>query len=93
MNDNVLISKVEHYGVRGTVLSWFENYLANRQQYVKFNDLHSKSYQIKCGVPQGSILAPLLYACNVSKVVDFILFHGDTNIFFPKKISIYFLTP
>lgn len=58
MNDNVLISKVEHYGVRGTVLSWFENYLANRQQYVKFNDIHSKSYQIKCGVPQGSILAP-----------------------------------
>ena len=78
--------------------TWFF-YLNNRQQYVEFNGDRSELWQIKCRVPQGSMLAPLHFLvyindfCNVSKVVDFILFADDTNIFFPTKILIYFLKP
>ena len=72
-------------------LRWFESYLSNRQQYVEFNGVSSESCEIKCGVPQGSILGPLFFLlyindqCNVSKVVDFILFADGTNIFFSHK--------
>ena len=91
VDHNILISKLEHYGVRGTSLRGFESYLSNRQQYVEFNGVSSESCRIKCGVPQGSILGPLLFLlyindlCNVSKVVDFNLFADDTNIFFSHK--------
>ena len=58
---------------------------------MEFNGVSSESCEIKCGVPQGSILGTLLFLlyindlCNVSKVVDFILFADDTNIFFSHK--------
>ena len=88
---DILLSKLEHYGIRGTALSWFESYLNNREQHVEFNGHRSELWRIKCGVPQGSILGPLLFLvyfndlCNVSKVVDFILFADDTNISFSHK--------
>ena len=80
-----VISKLEHYGVRGTALRWFKSYLSNRQQYVEFNGISSESCEIKWGVSQGSLLGPLLFLlyindlCNVSKVVDFILF-ADVHV-------------
>ena len=92
VDHNILMSKLEHYGVRGTALRWFKRYLSNRQQYVEFNGVSSESCKIKCGVPQGFILGPLLFLndlCNVSKVVDFILFADDTTIFFSHKVFIF----
>ena len=56
VDHNILISKLEHYSVRGTSLRGFESYLSNRQQYVEFNGVSLESCEIKCGVPQGSIL-------------------------------------
>ena len=91
VDHDILLSKLEHYGIRGTALSWFESNLNNREQYVEFNGHRSELWRIKCGVPQGSILGPLLFLvyindlCNVSKVVDFILFADDTNIYFSHK--------
>ena len=88
VNHDILLAKLEFYGVRGVALQWFKSYLSCRTQFVQYNGYNSSSKYIKCGVPQGSILGPLLFLlyindlCNVSKALDFILFADDTNIFF-----------
>ena len=51
VDHHILISKLEHYRVRGTALRWFESCLGGRQQYVEFNGVCSEPCQIKCGVP------------------------------------------
>ena len=57
----ILISKLSHYGIRGIPFIWFEDYLHNRKQPVKFNDTISDEMIVTCGVPQGSILGLLLF--------------------------------
>ena len=52
----ILISKLENYGLKGTLLQWFESYLSNREQVVKIGNVLSKKRFISCGIPQGSIL-------------------------------------
>ena len=84
----ILLYKLEHYGFRGIVLDWFKNYLSNRKQHVSFNSIESEQKDIVCGVPQGSILGPLLYIryvndnIDTSDVLDFILFADDTTILY-----------
>lgn len=91
IDHKLLIKKLEYYGVRGVASSWIESYLFNRQQYVKFNGTNSIFSKVLCGVPQGSILGPLLFIlyindlCNVSEFIKFILFADDTNLFMSGK--------
>ena len=91
IDHNILLYKLEYYGFRGVVLEWFKNYLNNRKQYVFHNNCKSDLKDIVCGVPQGSILGPLLFILYVndiiytSNVLDFILFADDTTILYSHK--------
>jgi len=87
LNHNILLEKLEHYGVRGVASELLQNYLKNRYQYVSLNGTSSTMREILCGVPQGSILGPLLFLVyindiiNCSNILQFILFADDTNLF------------
>ena len=88
VNHEILLKKLEHYGIRDTALAWFESYLTNRRQMVSINGYNSSMCSISCGVPQGSVLGPLLFLIyindlpNVSSMLSFFLFADDTNIYF-----------
>ncbi len=91
LDHNILIKKLEHYGIRGKALDWFRSYLFNRKQCVSLNGVMSDYKSITYGVPQGSILGPLLFILYINDIVNcsehfiFILFADDTNLFFSCK--------
>ena len=91
VNHKIMLKKLEYYGVRRLPLIWFQSYLHNRQQCIKINQSTSNSKTITCGVPQGSILGPLLFIIYIIDIflaapkVSLHLFADDTCIFHSNK--------
>ena len=87
INHQILLSKLYHCGIRRIAHSWFISYLSNRKQIIQFGDQLSEACKIKHGVPQGSILGPVLFLINVNDFnkclnkSDAIMYADDTNIF------------
>ena len=88
----ILLRKMEIYGMGRITLKWFVNYLTNRKQYTKISIIKNANLKdIVCGVPQGSILRPLLFLIYVndlqyaSNVLDHIMVVDDTNLFYAEK--------
>ena len=91
IDHKILLSKLWHYGIRGVAHQWLCSYLSNRMQLVEINGVCSETKPIKFGVPQGSIIGPLLFSIYVN---DFnkcltmgkcFMYADDTNVFFQDK--------
>ena len=97
VNHNILINKLEHNGIRGVPNNWFSSYLSERQQYVTINGKVSTSKLMEHGVPQGSVLGPLLFLVYINDLHKAIKhstayhFADDTNLIninsSPKKMQ------
>ena len=86
LDHSILIDKVEFYGVKGVALDLLKNYLTNIKQYVEFEDAQSDMLNISTGVPQGSILGPLLFIIYIndfaqsSRKFNFIIYTDDMTL-------------
>ena len=90
VNHQILCEKLNAMGVES--VDWFHSYLSNRQQIVQINNADSQSLNISCGVPQGSILGPLLFLCYINDMIisidpdcKLMLYADDSTILFSHK--------
>jgi len=87
VNHEILLRKLYHLGIRGPVHEWFKSYLGNRTQYVNVNGCSSNISTVNIGVPQGSVLGPLLFILYIndmsrsSEIFSFVHYADDTTIF------------
>jgi hypothetical protein len=87
INHEIVLKKRHYYGIRGHALEWFRSYLAERKHYVNYNGQDSEVESIDIGVPQGSVLGPLLFIIYVNDLPDCLtnsdckLFADDTTIY------------
>ena len=91
VDHKILLHKLEYYGIRGVCNDWFKSYLSDRKQFVSINGYNSDLMPVDCGVPQGSVLGPLLfliYINDLHKAIQYCKVHhfaDDTNLFHTSK--------
>ena len=88
LNFDILLRKLQHYGIDGNSLNLIKSYLTNRFQYVQFENSDSSLLEVKTGIPQGSILGPLFFSILINDLVNcstkfqFLMYADDTTIYF-----------
>ena len=73
VNHEISLNKLEHYGIRDSMLKWFQSYLFDRKQFVSFNGESSELLVNNCRVPQGSVLCPLLFFIYINDLPNLYL--------------------
>ena len=97
VDHNILLKKLDMYGIKGKNLKWFHSYLTNRKQFIKCRDQNTDLEVLRCGVPQGSILRPFLFLIfindfkNSTKLLDLMMFADDTIFFYTNKNIKFYL--
>jgi hypothetical protein len=89
VDKHILINIIRHLGVSGSALSWIQNYLSNRTQSVKISNTISETLPVKFGVPQGSVLGPLLFSIYMIGLRDVIAKHNVHYILYADDIQLF----
>ena len=93
VDHDILLQKIEKYGVIGLEHIWFSSYLKNRRQLCRVNGVASNMGETNCGVPQGSCLGPLLFLIYINDLPFFLknsevtMYADDTSISYSKNID------
>ena len=86
VDHEILLQKLYLYGIKGTSYAWFKSYIQNRKQICSMNGKKSHPIEIRCGVPQGSNLGPILFLLCINDLPKCLqttqanLFADDTNL-------------
>ena len=90
VDHQILLNKLKnHYALDGAVINWFESYLQNRKFHVKIDDNLSNGRLLKCGVPQGSVLGPILFALYIQEIHKIFNLHNVQYHMFADDVQIY----
>ena len=90
IDHTILLTRLQHtFGISDTALSWFTSYLSDRKQTVLINSTHSKPAHLTCGVPQGSVLGPVLFTLYTSPLSTIIKSHSLKHHFYADDTQLH----
>ena len=90
IDHDILLYRLKHvFGIQGTVLAWFRSYLTKRFQIVLTEGTHSDRIELCCGVPQSSVLKPVLFILYTQPLTSVILKHPVSHMLYADDMQVY----